>query len=168
MGQSTLSYRQLYKLFGYNKELDIEAIINELLYSISDVKCLEASPTCDFSFHDHGSMAMLPYRVFDKKCLPPYLEHKTGIKSLMRMDARLHALHIKYKELKNLKWFKFCQWFKIRREIFKLSSQMIAIKDVFAFFAYRAKRMGLPISKLHKQITDTAETYHTPDECLCF
>ena len=167
VAQSTLSYRQLYKLFGYNKELDLEAIINELLYSISDVKYIETSPACDLSRSDVFATVVFPYHVFDKKNVKPYLEHQTGTKFLLRMDARLHALYLKRKELKKLRWFNIFKWVSLRREISKLSSQLIAVKDVFAFFAYKAKRMGISVNMLHKKITDAAETY-SPYKDLIF
>lgn len=159
MIRSTLSYGQLYELFGYNEKLDFATIIEELLFSISDVEYIDSLPVPNMACGDIHSCFISSYYVFRKTRLSQYLSYQAGYKLLMRMEARLRTIAIKRTELKEIKWFKISQWFSLKREIAKLSSQTVSIKNVFAFFAYKANRMGVSVKKLHQQITDAAETY---------
>lgn len=159
----TFSCGQLYKLFGYKKKLNFDAVINELLYSISETVYSEAT------FYPSGTSLdplnstappIIPYRVFKKEKLPQYLAHKSSRQLLYRIEARMRVIELKKAEIKALSWYKISQWFKLRLELSELSSLTIPVKDVFAFLGYRARQMGISLEKLHSRMKNAAEGYN--------
>lgn len=161
VAQRALSYGQLYQLFGYRKALDLEAIIEELLFSIS---VTEYSPAV-YSFSGLAGDSLtpaaspMPYHVFKKENLPEYLSHKTPLQNLYRMDARMRVIQLIKKELKLLSWYQISKWIKLHIELRKLCSPLIPIKEVFSFCAYKASKMGLSPAALHAKMKDRAESY---------
>ena len=161
--QPMLSCGQLYQLFGFRKKLDFDAIIDELLYSISEIKYSDA-PISNYSclsgdLLNASAMPVIPYRVFEKEKLPEYLDYKSSRMFLRRIEVRLRAIMRKKAEIKALRWYNFSKLFKLYTELHKLSSLTVPVKDVFSFFGHRAKKVGISLEKLHTRMKKAAEVY---------
>lgn len=161
--QPMLSYGQLYQLFGYGKKLNFDKIINELFYSISEIKYSDApvgyyNPSGDLM--SPSPIQVMSYRVFEKDKLPEYLAYKSSRMFLRRIEVRMRGIKRKKAEIKALKWYNFFKLFSLYAELRKMSSFVVPVKDVFSFLEHRAKKMGISLEQLHTKMVSAAENYN--------
>lgn len=159
-----LSYEQLYRLFGYKKEVNLEEVFDVLLYSISELSSAHIIiyPSRHICFdYPAETTAVYIYRELKatKNSLPKYLEQSHPFRAMLRIDARLRTLEIKMKELADIKWYQFKRWKNKRKEVFFISEQKVRIEDVFGYLEYRARQEKISPSNLYKKFKEFAENY---------
>lgn len=166
---STLSYGQVYRLFGYRKALDIDTIIDELFYAISVMEISQINYASMDTSDLFTSNAMYSFHpVFKKEYLEEYLAHKTSRMFLYRLEARMRVIYMKKAEIKQIKWYHLFKLSKLHLELFRLSSSKIQIEDAFAFLAYKAQKMGISTEKIHELMKNKAKNYSVSKRKLLY
>ena len=165
--QESMSYKQLYQLFGYKRELNLEEIFSSLLYSIApvDYSDFEKIPPSviaqgDSLLPSNDAMVYLfPNLCKAKEMLPAYLSVKYGYKDMLKIETRLCLIKKERRELASIPWYclrkKFAIWQKLRRYY----GEYVDIKMVFAYLEYRAKNCGVTLTELHAKFKEYAQSY---------
>lgn len=164
--QETISYRQLYQLFGYKKELDLEEIFSSLLFSISPIGYddLEKMPPSviasdGLSMSNEAAIYLFPNLCKAKDVLPAYLSVKYTYRDMLGIETKLCTICRKKKELSSIPWYCLRKKYSLWREISKYFGLRLDIKMVFAYFEYRAKNSGIMLTELHMKFKEYAKNY---------
>ena len=168
--QETMSYKQLYQLFGYKRKVKLWNVFPSLLYSITPIDEDEDNMVSPMYFVDGISLSyatmirMFPNFSKAKDNLSQYLYVKYSKDDMRKIDFSLQIIELNTKKLSSISKLRFYKRWVLKREIRELSKSSVDIRDVFAYLKYSAERAGISQQKLEEYFKNYAETF--PDGAI--
>lgn len=166
LAQSNISYKQLYQLFGYRKEMELERIFDALLYSISEINPdnLHYAPATATPYNEAlpflaDVVYLYPELKKARYSLPQYLGKRYSPKRMQQINGQLKKLDQVVNSRRQTPWYRWMKRQKLSQKIAELGSEKIDIQTVFQFFDYRAKEEKINRDALHCRFKTYAETF---------
>ena len=165
MIQPYLSYEQVYRLFGYQKEIEMEQVFYELFYSISSISNDASNPfglvmqqDSNFSLADAPLIFIQEFQEA-KKNLPNYLGKKSDPQTMFEIDVRLRFIRMIENKLRQIPFWDLARKIKIKRRMVRQKKEQLPVQTVFQYLEYRAAQDGVDVKKLHTAFKEFAEKF---------